>query len=120
MRSVLGQLQNSGKLDVEEEFEQACFHISVYKTYAPQRAVPVQQLIAANDVPRPANVVPASSAAVAAPAEMTATPVHYRVDRSASHRRVHSATVYHATRHTVVRHRRRHHRSISLLAAGMR
>jgi hypothetical protein len=24
-----------GKLDVEEEFQQACFHISVYRTYLP-------------------------------------------------------------------------------------
>jgi len=24
-----------GKVDVEEEFQQACFHISVYRSYAP-------------------------------------------------------------------------------------
>ena len=35
MRAYLLALQSAGKLDVEEEFEQACFHISVYKTYAP-------------------------------------------------------------------------------------
>jgi hypothetical protein len=29
-----------GKLDVEEEFQQACFHITVYKTYAPSPAAP--------------------------------------------------------------------------------
>jgi Family of unknown function (DUF5715) len=35
MRAYLSALQAAGKLDVEEEFEQACFHISVYKSYAP-------------------------------------------------------------------------------------
>ena len=35
MRSYLLPLMQSGKLDVEEEFQQACFHISVYRTYAP-------------------------------------------------------------------------------------
>jgi hypothetical protein len=38
MRSRLLQLQDEGKIDVEEEFQQACFHITVYKTYAPPRA----------------------------------------------------------------------------------
>ncbi len=36
MRRWLLNLEASGKLDVEEEFEQACFHITVYKTYAPR------------------------------------------------------------------------------------
>ena len=35
LRSWLLPLQDAGKIDVEEEFKQACFHISVYKTYAP-------------------------------------------------------------------------------------
>jgi hypothetical protein len=35
MRTYLLPLMQSGKLDVEEEFQQACFHISVYRTYAP-------------------------------------------------------------------------------------
>ena len=30
-------LQAAGKIDVEEEFQQACFHITVYKSYAPAR-----------------------------------------------------------------------------------
>jgi hypothetical protein len=38
MRRHLLALQLAGKIDVEEEFEQACFHISVYKSYAPPRA----------------------------------------------------------------------------------
>jgi hypothetical protein len=35
MRTYLGPLIDSGKIDVEEEFRQACFHISVYKVYLP-------------------------------------------------------------------------------------
>ncbi|HET7104878.1 MAG TPA: DUF5715 family protein [Terracidiphilus sp.] len=35
MRIHLRALQKAGKLDVEEEFRQACFHITVYKSYAP-------------------------------------------------------------------------------------
>lgn len=35
MRLYLLPLMQSGKLDVEEEFQQACFHVSVYRTYAP-------------------------------------------------------------------------------------
>lgn len=35
MRRRLGGLQAAGKIDVEEEFRQACFHITVYKSYAP-------------------------------------------------------------------------------------
>jgi hypothetical protein len=35
MRTYLLPLMQSGKLDVEEEFQQACFHISVYRTYLP-------------------------------------------------------------------------------------
>jgi hypothetical protein len=35
MRAYLLPLMQAGKLDVEEEFQQACFHISVYRTYLP-------------------------------------------------------------------------------------
>jgi hypothetical protein len=35
MRLYLRPLMHDGKLDVEEEFQQACFHISVYRSYAP-------------------------------------------------------------------------------------
>jgi Family of unknown function (DUF5715) len=35
MRGYLLPLQMAGKLDVEEEFYQSCFHITVYKSYAP-------------------------------------------------------------------------------------
>jgi hypothetical protein len=38
LRGYLVPLVQAGKVDVEEEFQQACFHISVYKTYMPQPA----------------------------------------------------------------------------------
>ncbi len=38
MRQHLLALQTAGKIDVEEEFRQACFHITVYKNYAPALA----------------------------------------------------------------------------------
>jgi len=37
MRAWLIPLQAAGKLDVEEEFQQSCFHITVYKSYEPAR-----------------------------------------------------------------------------------
>ena len=37
MRRVLLALELEGKIDVEEEFYQACFHITVYKSYASSR-----------------------------------------------------------------------------------
>jgi len=33
MRAYLLPLQTAGKIDVEEEFQQSCFHISVYRSY---------------------------------------------------------------------------------------
>jgi hypothetical protein len=45
IRSWLIPLEQQGKIDVEEEFRQSCFHISVYKNYtepkAPEKAVPL-------------------------------------------------------------------------------
>ncbi len=38
MRAWLLPLQTAGKIDVEEEFYQACFHITVYRSYAPPPA----------------------------------------------------------------------------------
>lgn len=35
MRAWLLPLQTAGKIDVEEEFYQSCFHITVYSSYAP-------------------------------------------------------------------------------------
>ena len=38
LRGYLLPLVQAGKVDVEEEFQQACFHISVYRKYMPQPA----------------------------------------------------------------------------------
>ena len=38
LRGYLLPLVQQGKVDVEEEFQQSCFHISVYKSYLPQTA----------------------------------------------------------------------------------
>lgn len=40
MRAWLLPLQTAGKIDVEEEFYQACFHITVYRSYTPPLAQP--------------------------------------------------------------------------------
>ncbi len=37
MRTYLLPLMQAGKVDVEEEFQQACFHISVYRAYLPKK-----------------------------------------------------------------------------------
>ena len=40
LRIWLVPLEQQGKIDVEEEFRQSCFHISVYKNYLTQTALP--------------------------------------------------------------------------------
>jgi hypothetical protein len=35
MRATLLEIEKTGMIDVEEEFRQACFHITVYKSYLP-------------------------------------------------------------------------------------
>jgi hypothetical protein len=47
MRAYLLPLMQSGKIDVEEEFQQACFHISVYRTYMP---APAKRRVPRNEV----------------------------------------------------------------------
>ncbi len=42
LRHWLLPLQKAGKIDVEEEFHQSCFHITVYKSYVPSEADPLQ------------------------------------------------------------------------------
>jgi hypothetical protein len=37
MRAYLLPLQTAGRIDVEEEFQQSCFHISVYRAYTTPR-----------------------------------------------------------------------------------
>lgn len=43
MRDWLLPLQTAGQIDVEEEFRQACFHITVYKSFDSPQASPVDQ-----------------------------------------------------------------------------
>ncbi len=40
LRGYLLPLVQEGKVDVEEEFQQACFHISVYRKYLPSATTP--------------------------------------------------------------------------------
>jgi hypothetical protein len=70
MRRQLLALQNAGKIDVEEEFEQACFHITVYKSYTAPRPAPkpdLREASAPDKSPAPAHLpissLPASIAA---------------------------------------------------------
>jgi hypothetical protein len=44
MRGYLLPLVQEGKVDVEEEFQQSCFHISVYKRYLPSATTPGRNL----------------------------------------------------------------------------
>ncbi|MEO6815060.1 MAG: DUF5715 family protein [Edaphobacter sp.] len=44
MRGYLMPLIQEGKIDVEEEFQQSCFHISVYKRYLPPADAPTRNL----------------------------------------------------------------------------
>jgi hypothetical protein len=60
MRMYLEPLMRDGKLDVEEEFQQACFHISVYRTYSPgvrQRSY-MRREVAQLREPRVAKIAP--------------------------------------------------------------
>jgi hypothetical protein len=44
LRGYLLPLVQEGKIDVEEEFQQSCFHISVYKRYLPSATTPGRTL----------------------------------------------------------------------------
>jgi hypothetical protein len=46
LRGYLLPLVQESKIDVEEEFQQACFHISVYKNYVPQSPAPRRDVAA--------------------------------------------------------------------------
>ena len=65
MRAYLLPLQAKGRIDVEEEFQQACFHVTVYKNYSPH------SLPAADPLPSTARsseaIVAAAYAVVAEP-----------------------------------------------------
>jgi hypothetical protein len=44
LRGYLMPLVQQGKIDVEEEFQQSCFHISVYKRYMPSETTPKREI----------------------------------------------------------------------------
>jgi len=44
LRGYLFPLVQQGKIDVEEEFQQSCFHISVYKRYLPPTSTPKREI----------------------------------------------------------------------------
>jgi hypothetical protein len=74
MRRQLLALEEEGKIDVEEEFEQACFHITVYKTYAltrPERKTE-QTVTSPGAVPRHKAVRPAQKPPSQLPADLAA------------------------------------------------
>jgi hypothetical protein len=48
LRFYLQPLMDTGSIDVEEEFRQACFHISVYRSYVPMAASHLSVAAAAN------------------------------------------------------------------------
>ncbi len=51
MRTYLAPLMQAGIIDVEEEFQQACFHISVYRSYVGTRPPDVAQAPRGADLP---------------------------------------------------------------------
>ena len=65
MRRRLLALQTAGKIDVEEEFRQACFHITVYKSYAPPRTLNPATQAGSGGVGTKRHKTPDSSAAAA-------------------------------------------------------
>ncbi len=54
MRGYLLPLVQEGKIDVEEEFKQSCFHISVYKRYVPSANMPERDLASSHREGMPA------------------------------------------------------------------
>ena len=54
LRGYLLPLVQQGKVDVEEEFQQSCFHISVYKKYLPPSTVPTHDLASSHHGQTPA------------------------------------------------------------------
>jgi hypothetical protein len=66
MRDRLNSLQSEGKIDVEEEFRQSCFHITVYKSYI--GAGPLHK------GHHPIAAPPSEEESPSAPAEAAATP----------------------------------------------
>lgn len=51
LRGYLLPLIQEGRVDVEEEFQQSCFHISVYRRYLPPEIVPQRYAVASRSTP---------------------------------------------------------------------
>ncbi|MEO6828169.1 MAG: DUF5715 family protein [Acidobacteriaceae bacterium] len=116
MRAVLGRLQAAGKLDVEEEFKQACFHISVYKTYAPH--VPLPAIQVADGEPASMEGAPPSDSAIGGLTPSVQTVSAPVQQRRTSH--AHHSSAVAVRRASVRRRHRRHRAAMALLAARMR
>ena len=59
MRSYLTPVVNDGKIDVEEEFQQSCFHISIYRRYL---GLPSRQPEPEPELPASRRLVPVKTA----------------------------------------------------------
>lgn len=67
MRLYLAPLVRAGKIDVAEEFQQACFHISVYKSYLPAvKSAPITRTERQHVQPAPTRRRNSSTALLAA------------------------------------------------------
>jgi hypothetical protein len=117
MRTVLGQLQAAGKLDVEEEFEQACFHISVYKTYSPHVTLPATLVASEDAIPE---VVQPQNTVIGGLAHPALRTVSEPVERRSWTRSHHSYARAGVRRAAVLRRRRHHRAAMAMLAARMR
>jgi hypothetical protein len=85
MRTSLLALQEAGKLDVEEEFKQSCFHITVYRSYASAPAAATQPAEAFNATGQSAPLLSQASASVSTPASIPARGPARRRAHAASH-----------------------------------
>jgi hypothetical protein len=74
MRTHLLPLEQAGKIDVEEEFQQACFHITVYKSYAPMRRASRSATVMAKSA-KPEAVQPEAGQMEVAQADIAPAPV---------------------------------------------
>ena len=84
MRNSLLALQQAGKLDVEEEFKQSCFHIDVYRSYAIAPTAPAPTL-----APAPALVAVDSPVKPVVPHRRSSIPASRR-SRAANRPSVHA------------------------------
>ncbi len=58
LRGYLLPLIQEGRVDVEEEFQQSCFHVSVYRRYLPPDALPQRYAVTSRSASNLAAVIP--------------------------------------------------------------